>query len=721
MSNHNRVIQVAVPRPLHSVYDYSVPADMPLPSLGCRVQVPFGRTTTLGICVNNEVANPHSRLKPIQALVDAENSEPAVSAELLDLAKWMSAYYHYPLGEVLATVLPAAARRGAEFAIAPADSWQVAKPEYVNPRAPRQQQLLDFLLTNPNCTGAEIIAAGFSRALLNKLVDLSVVVRSDPLAAAEAQEPHLTATAEQKLAIEQISHAQGRFQTLLIEGVTGSGKTEIYLQSIANVVAQGGQALVLVPEIALTPQTLARFKRRFARTGMLHSALTDNERLQTWLKCRQGDFDIVLGTRSAIFTPCKNLQLIIVDEEHDSSYKQQDGLRYSARDLAAKRAQALSIPLLLGSATPSLESLYNAKRGRYQHLRLLNRAGDAQMPDYHVIDMRNENVLHGMSHQLIKVIRRHLDAAGQVLIYLNRRGFAPTLLCQSCGWQSHCSDCDAKLTLHQSPPQMICHHCNLRFPVPQQCDNCGHTALLPIGLGTQRAEENARQLFKDTPVYRIDRDTTRSNKQLNAQLEQINRGEPCVLVGTQMLAKGHHFPNVTLVAVINADAGLLSPDFRAPERTAQLIVQVAGRAGRADRLGEVWIQSYQPDNPLLTTLIESGYSGFADAELTSRETAQLPPTTPMALIRAESENPELAKHFLLQCKVQSESLGMQTDINIMGPVPAPISRMANRHRFQLMLIATHRSALHRCLKILNQTSAPSKLRWSIDVDPYDAM
>ena len=343
------------------------------------------------------------------------------------------------------------------------------------------------------------------------------------------------------------------------------------------------------------------------------------------------------------------------------------------------------------------------------------------MPDYHAIDMRNENVLHGLSHQLINVIRRHLDAAGQVLIYLNRRGFAPTLLCQSCGWQSHCSDCDAKLTLHQSPPQMICHHCNLRFPVPQQCDNCGHTALLPIGLGTQRAEENARQLFKDTPVYRIDRDTTRSNKQLNAQLEQINRGEPCVLVGTQMLAKGHHFPNVTLVAVINADAGLLSPDFRAPERTAQLIVQVAGRAGRADRPGEVWIQSYQPDNPLLTTLIDSGYSGFANAELASRETAQLPPTTPMALIRAESENPQLAQQFLLQCKAHSESLGMHSDISIMGPVPAPIGRMAKRHRFQLMLIATRRSALHRCLKALNQTSAPSKLRWSIDVDPYDAM
>ena len=721
MPDHNRVIQVAVPRPLHSVYDYAVPDGMPIPPAGCRVQVPFGRSTALGICVNTEVTNPHSRLKPIYALVDAEASEPAVSQELLGLAQWMSSYYHHPLGEVLATVLPAAARRGAEFSITAADCWQAVQPEYVNPRAPRQQQLLEFLTNHPGSTGAEVVAAGFSRTLLNKLAALGVVDRIDQRADLQPKEPHLAATAEQGLAIEQVHQALGRFRALLLEGVTGSGKTEVYLQSIAAAVAQGGQALVLVPEIALTPQTLSRFQRRFAATGVLHSALTDNERLQTWLKCRRGDFDIVLGTRSAIFTPFRNLQLIIVDEEHDSSYKQQDGLRYSARDLAAKRAQTLSIPLLLGSATPSLESLHNAKRGRYQHLRLLKRAGGAQLPSFHVIDMRNENVLHGLSHQLVRVIRRHLDADGQVLIYLNRRGFAPTLLCQNCGWQSHCSDCDAKLTLHQTPPQMICHHCSLRFQIPRHCEHCGHTALLPIGLGTQRAEEHARQLFDGSPVYRIDRDTTRSNKQLNEQLGQINRGDPCVLVGTQMLAKGHHFPNVTLVAVINADAGLLSPDFRAPERTAQLIVQVAGRAGRADRPGEVWIQSYQPENPLLSTLIESGYSGFAEAELTSRESAQLPPTTPMALIRAESADADLAKQFLHRCKTQSQALGMLAEIDIMGPVPAPLGRVANRHRFQLMLIATNRRALHRCLSALDETIAPSKLRWSIDVDPYDAM
>jgi primosomal protein N' (replication factor Y) len=721
MPDHNRVIQVAVPRPLHSVYDYAVPENIPVPPPGTRVEVPFGRSRTLGICVNTEVSDPHKSLKPIHAWIDAQNAEPAVSAELLQLAQWMSSYYHHPLGEVLATVLPAAARRGVEFAITPADLWQVIAPHYANSRAPRQQQLMEFLTAHPGSSGAAIQAAGFSRALLNKLAELSVIARCDDSIKPDTTEPPLPPTAEQATAIQSVMEALGHYKTLLLEGVTGSGKTEVYLQSIAAVVADGGQALVLVPEIALTPQTLARFQRRFARTGMLHSALTDNERLQTWLKCRSGDFDIVLGTRSAIFTSFRNLKLIIVDEEHDSSYKQQDGLRYSARDLGAKRAQGLSIPLLLGSATPSLESLYNAKLQRYQHLRLMTRAGGAQMPDFNVIDMRNENVLHGLSHQLITVIRKHLAAAGQVLIYLNRRGFAPTVLCQRCGWQSHCSDCDAKLTLHQTPPQMICHHCSLKFQIPKSCEHCGHTALLPIGLGTQRAEENAKQLFADTPVYRIDRDTTRSNRQLNEQLQQINRGDPCVLVGTQMLAKGHHFPNVTLVAVVNADAGLLSPDFRAPERTAQLIVQVAGRAGRAERPGEVWIQSYQPENPLLTTLIGAGYGGFAETELASRQLAQLPPITPMALLRAESEDAELAQQFLQQCKAQCQSLGLLQQIEVMGPVPAPLGRLANRHRFQLMLIGQDRRSLHRCLSALDRSKAPSKLRWSIDVDPYDAM
>jgi primosomal protein N' (replication factor Y) len=476
----------------------------------------------------------------------------------------------------------------------------------------------------------------------------------------------------------------------------------------------------LVPEIALTPQTLARFEKRFGQVGIMHSALTDKQRLQTWLRCRDGELNILIGTRSAVFTPFKRLELIIVDEEHDSSYKQQEGLRYSARDLTAKRAHSLGIPLVLGSATPSLESLYNVSRQRYSRLKLPSRAGGASMPSYHLVDLRGLTLHEGFSRTLIDVIRRHLANEGQVLVYLNRRGFAPTLLCRSCGWQYQCSDCDAKLTLHRAPDQMICHHCLLKFEVPKECGHCGQSDLLPVGLGTQRAEDAVEAIFPDVPVYRVDRDTTRTNRQLGEQLDKINQGAPCIMVGTQMLAKGHHFPSVTLVVVLNADSGFLSPDFRAPERTAQLIVQVAGRAGRAERSGEVWIQSYQPDNPVLKRLIDEGYTGFAEAELKTREDAGLPPILPMAMLRAESQDGRMALDFLQNCKRSLNNMG-QNRVEVMGPIPAPMARVANRYRYQLMLIAPNRSHLHQLLQGLGRPKAPAQLRWSIDVDPYDAL
>ncbi|NOX51779.1 MAG: primosomal protein N', partial [Gammaproteobacteria bacterium] len=442
---------------------------------------------------------------------------------------------------------------------------------------------------------------------------------------------------------------------------------------------------------------------------------SDHDRLQTWLKCKSGKTSVLIGTRSAIFTPFKSLGLIIVDEEHDSSYKQQDGLRYSARDLAVIRARAHNVPVVLGSATPSLESLYNVQRKRYQRLHLHKRAGGAQMPTYNIIDMRGQTHTDGISLPLERVIKRHLEAHGQVLLFLNRRGFAPTLLCAACGWQAHCTACDARLTLHRTPPQLSCHHCGLRLQVPKKCAHCDQTSLLPVGMGTQRTESVAQQLFNNVPIYRIDRDTTRSSKKLAERFDEINQGEPCIMVGTQMLAKGHHFPDVTLVAILNADAGFLSPDFRAPERTAQLIVQVAGRSGRAVRPGEVWIQSFQPDNPALISLIQTGYPGFAAAELEQRIKMGMPPAKPMALIRAESVNPQEAINLLNHAKQQFHN------IEALGPVPAPLARMSNRSRFQLMLIAETRPQLHRALQQLQIPKIPSKLRWSIDVDPYDSM
>jgi len=724
MADTKQVIQVAVPRPLHSVYDYHIEAEHPVPQVGARLLVPFGRSEVIGICISTEVANPHTSTK---AVIEVLDTEAAIAPELLALAQWMQHYYHYPLGEVLATVLPSAARKGTVLEIkpeAPPDLWHLTNANLISPRAKTQQAVVDHLAHVGDAQSGEALeAAGFNRSMLRKLEGMGVLIRKAAPTQRQMTGP-LAPSDEQQVAINAINAAVG-FNVFLLEGVTGSGKTEVYLQSMAAVLAAGKQVLVLVPEIALTPQTLDRFESRFGGTGMVHSGLGEGQRLQTWLRCRAGEIKVLIGTRSAVFTPFKNLGLIIVDEEHDSSYKQQEGLRYSARDLTVKRAQQLDIPLVLGSATPSLESFYNAKRERYRQILLTQRAGGATMPRYQTIDLRGQSLRSGLSDTLIRVIRSHVEANGQVLVYLNRRGFAPTLVCKACGWQNVCSDCDARLTLHRQPEQLICHHCNLRFALPKQCEKCGHHDLLPVGMGTQRAEEGLAELFPDIPLYRIDRDTTRSNAQLNSQLEKIQVGDPCIMVGTQMLAKGHHFPQVTLVAVINADAGFLSPDFRAPERTAQLIVQVAGRAGRAEKQGEVWIQSYQPENPLLQRLISQGYRGFAEAELTSRIQAGLPPAQPMAMLRAESIDPALARDFLSRCKASFESAAKSqqnmTGLDILGPIPAPMARVAKRTRFQLVVLAATRPELHRVLASLGHPKTHHSLRWSIDVDPYDAM
>jgi primosomal protein N' (replication factor Y) len=432
------------------------------------------------------------------------------------------------------------------------------------------------------------------------------------------------------------------------------------------------------------------------------------------VKCRDGSAAVVVGTRSAALAPFKALGLIVVDEEHDGSFKQTDGLRYSARDVAAVRARTLAIPLLLGSATPSLESLHNVGRGRYRHVRLTRRATGASMPSMRILDIRGHASTDGISAPLTHVIRRHLGAGGQVLVFLNRRGYAPVLLCTGCGWQAACEGCDARFTAHHSPPALVCHHCGRRAALPRACPACGHPDPLAVGVGTQRTEEGLRSLFPDVPVYRIDRDSVRSQRRLEERLAAIHGGEPAILVGTQLLAKGHDFANVTLVATVNADAGFLSADFRAPERTAQLVVQVAGRAGRAERPGEVWIQTLQPDNPVLVRLIADGYPGFAQAELRARQEAGLPPWRPMALIRAESAFADAAVGFLRELPARLAG------VEVYGPAPAPLARVADRHRFQLLLLADARRPLHDALDRLHDVPAPRTVRWAIDVDPYDA-
>jgi len=718
------VVRVAVPKPLPRLFDYVVDAGAAAPVPGARIRVPFGRQSLTGVCVAVDPADPHDDPKPLHAVLDADN---VFGRDLYELALWLAEYYHHPLGEVLGTLLPAAARSGEPLELRLETVWRLtgARPDLR--RAPLQQALLEHVEALGGCARpAELESAGFSAAVIRGLAAKGVLCRERvvPPAAPSAgpREAHLPLNAEQQTALNHLIGQLGCFSPNLLDGVTGSGKTEIYLRLIDEVRRQGRQVLVLVPEIALTPQTLRRFERRFGVAAALHSAMTDAQRLDVWLRCRAGDTGILIGTRSAILTPFRDLGLIVVDEEHDGSFKQQDGLRYSARDVAVKRAQLLGIPLLLGSATPSLESLANAASGRYHHLHLHQRAAGAQLPALHLLDIRGHVLTDGISDRLRRIITSHLDDGGQALIFLNRRGYAPTYLCTACGWQSTCRHCDMRMTVHRQPEALICHHCGHREPLTVSCPACGRSSLLAVGLGTQRTEAGLESMFPGVPLYRIDRDTTRSHRRLQAQLEAIRTGRPALLVGTQMLAKGHHFPNVTLVGVINADAGFLSADFKAPERTAQIIIQVAGRAGRAERPGEVWIQTHQPDNPVLQSLITEGYPGFARRELEFRERAGLPPFRPMILIRAEAATAEAARDWLggLREILLQAAREQPGNPEVLGPAPAPIPRVANRFRCQLMVLADRRGPLHRLVRHL--TSNPPRhrgVRWSVDVDPYD--
>ncbi|MCY3811280.1 MAG: primosomal protein N' [Gammaproteobacteria bacterium] len=713
--NANAVVEVAVPRPLRTTFDYIVPTTMAVPPVGARVRVPFGAATVVGVVAGRSGAFDRAQ-KEIEDVLD---ESPLLPADLTDLARWLARYYHHPIGDVFATLLPVKARRGSPATLMEEVVWHWTGSEEDGrlARAPRQREAFERLRNLGSAFDSELAALGLERRHLAALADKGLARSAilSPRYAVPATWTHQL-TAEQAAAVATITATLDTPRTHLLDGVTGSGKTEVYLRVIAEVLRAGGQALVLVPEIALTPQTTARFKACFGAAATLHSGNTDAQRFDVWLKCAQGIHKVLIGTRSAVLAPFENLRLIVVDEEHDGSFKQGDGLRYSARDLAVKRGQMLKIPVVLGSATPSLESLENARRGRYERSRLPSRAGGASMPAMRIVDVRGTRLDRGFSEALHGAIGRHLDAGGQVLVFINRRGFAPVLLCSTCAWHAACEHCDAKLTLHRRPDRLRCHHCGYSRLPPRTCPACGASALVHVGTGTQRAEEALAERYPDVPRYRIDRDTTRSVRRLEADLEAIREGRPAILVGTQMLAKGHHLPNVTLVAVLDSDAGFLAADFRAPERTAQLIVQVAGRAGRAERPGEVWIQTFNPDNANLTALTNTGYAGFARNERRVRADAGMPPVSAVAMIRAESKVESKAWDLL------AEMLGTLPAgrVEVLGPAPAPVARRAGHHRCQALVLASRRADLHRALDHLEAAEPKAAgVRWSIDLDPLD--
>jgi primosomal protein N' (replication factor Y) (superfamily II helicase) len=735
------VLRVAIDAPLRSPFDYLPPEGVALREvpLGTRVRVPVGRRSTVGVVVEH-ASQPSvgaSALKSVHEMLDIG---PVLDAGLMQLLRWTADYYHHPLGEVIAAALPKLLKDGAP-ALAQVTLWRVTQagakafPDQLR-RAPSQHAVMAWLAEHPGGVSARDLAHRIpnwrtAASTLRKrgwiesfhtVVD-AVAPQSVDASAFLKDAPVLSIA--QQHAVAAIDAAAGHYETFVLQGATGSGKTEVYLQCAARTLARGGSVLVLVPEIGLTPQLVARFRHRLSvDIAVLHSRLSDSQRLTAWRAARASQARIVLGTRSAVFAPLPDLQLIVIDEEHDSSYKQYDGgCRYSARDLAVVRAHQCDIPVVLGSATPGFETLHNIARGRYRALNLPRRDDQAEAPYLALVDLRAHAVRQGLATPIIDAIRRHLAARGQVLVFINRRGYAPTLLCTSCGWIAPCPACDARLTVHRASEQLRCHHCGHNEALAQRCPRCGHI-VKPVGQGTERVEQTLRELFSDDPLVRLDRDTASGPTELEAIMQGVVSGQTRILVGTQMVTKGHHFPGVSLVVVLNADQGLFSTDYRAAERLAQTIIQVAGRAGREKLRGEVLVQTEYPEHPLLLSLLSGGYEGFAAAALAEREAARWPPFGRLALLRASSQSTNGAMEFLAAARALAPDAGAaDARVRILGPVPAAMTRRADRYYAQLLIESADRSALHRhideWLPNIERLARTHRVRYALDVDPID--
>jgi primosomal protein N' (replication factor Y) len=650
--------------PLAKLFDYAQPSGAPA-RVGDRVVVPFGARQQLGVVIEADADSDIavSRMKAISAV---RNDAPRLSSDWLDFMRFLSAYYQRPLGETLISSLPPRLRS--------------VKP------LPRKA-----LMHAAQAPSARFVAT-------------------------------YALTESQRVALESIGEALGRFQAFLLHGVTASGKTEIYLHLIARVLERGAQALVLVPEISLTPQLEARFRHAFpeACIAVMHSALEDIARTTGWLQAARGEAGIVLGTRLGVLAPLPRLALIVIDEEHDPSFKQQEGLRYSARDAAVYRAKAAGCPVVLGSATPSLESWHNWRTGRYRLVELPERAAPgAQLPRVRTIDVRQAPLEGGMSKPLWSAIAERLARGEQSLIFINRRGYAPVLACEACGWAAACGRCTGRMVLHAADRRLRCHHCGAEGPIPPACPTCGNVDLRPVGRGTQRIEETLRERFPAARVVRIDRDSARRRAELVRTLEGIRRGEGDILVGTQLLAKGHDFPSLTLVGVVNADTALLSTDYRAAERLFAVLEQVAGRAGRRDRPGEVLIQTRYPDHALFQSLVRHDFAGFAESQLAERCSAGFPPFVFEAALRAEAAKLETAMRFLKQA---AHAVPHPEEVTVYDPVPNLLTRRAGLERAQLLMQSRSRPALQGFLASLSEqlfTEAPRNVRWHLDVDPIE--
>jgi primosomal protein N' (replication factor Y) len=727
------ILEVVLATPVRQSFDYLPPEDWDVSSSlnpGCRVLVPFGRTRRLAFIVKvKRTSNLNiSKIKHCFQIID---KQPLLDDECLHLAMWASAYYHYSLGFICFKMLPTLLRTQSVVSFRQLKYWRLTKhspqPNDIT-RAPKQRlcvQLLsdstegmsDILLKESGITTAQLRNLELKGWLESYHEDLHIEQLKFP----DTVPPVLNS--EQVLALNQCK--MDGFNVHLLDGVTGSGKTEIYIQLIQTTLSKGKQVLILVPEIGLTPQLMLRLQKRLkVPIGLLHSGLSNQQRLETWYLTKNTEYSVLVGTRSALFTPMKQLGLIIIDEEHDPSFKQQQGWQYSARDLALVRAQYLKIPVILGSATASLETLHNAKTGKYHHLKLRQRPGSISTTKFQILDIRKLPIDQGLSKPLIDTIGKHLTNGNQVLIFLNRRGYAPILMCHDCGWMASCDRCSTTYTLHQSPQHLHCHHCDARRSIPRVCPECQSLNITAVGVGTERVEKVLNNHFPDFPLVRIDRDSTRRKDAMKNYIDDIKNEQYKILIGTQMLSKGHHFPGVSLVAIIDMDGALFSADFRAAEKFGQLLTQVAGRAGRAMEPGTVVLQTHHPEHPHLLALLNKGYISFAEDLLTERKQCLWPPFSYLAMFRAESNTLEKADNFLNQIVESARcKLDKNTPISLLGPVAAPMSKRAGQYRSQLLLQATSRQALQKLLSHiifhLESKKTLKSVRWSLDVDPLE--
>jgi len=722
------ILKVALPCPLRFSLDYLTDKSDMVWQRGLRVSVSFGSRQLVGVVVDIEEIEDTGRVSKIKPILCRLDEFPIISESLLNLILWVSDYYHHPIGDCFQVALPKKIRLGKPLLLIMDTYWTLTSDSELKSKLGKKQKAVLSLLQKKRgpVSQQEITdeIGNHNDALqsleIKKLIKHRSQIRKPTLVAELI--PLKKLNSEQENAVDAVWRSQKEFSSTLLHGITGSGKTEVYIQLASLVVSTGKQVLILIPEISLTEQFVNRFKQHLsACIVVFNSSMNDSERQQAWLLAQSGNADIVIGTRSAVFSPLSRLGLLIIDEEHDSSYKQQDSLRYHARNVAIIRAKREKVPILLGSATPSLESFYQAQLQRYSLVTLTKRATGADLPEVKLIDSSGPKASNGVSSLLYKAVEKTLKEGNQVLLFINQRGYAPVLICHDCSWQATCKHCDAKMIVHQSRYQLRCHHCGFNEPIPKACPECDSLEMGNCGVGTQQIEESLQTLFPETPVLRIDRDSTQRVGSFAKLVVEIQGGGAKILIGTQMLAKGHDFHDVTLVGILDADQGLFSADFRATETLAQLITQVTGRAGRGRKAGKVYIQTSQVAHPFWQDLLQGSYIKMAEKLLQERKNSLMPPIGSLCVIRARAKKQASPLKFLTEAGALLNQ--NQKMVLVLGPVPAMMEKRAGNYRAQLLLTTQNRKALHQLLD--HHIEAVSKLkssrdcRWSIDVDPVD--